>query len=485
MTAVKLKRLSFRYEGQQERTLDEADFELSFGEVALLSGCSGSGKSTLMSVICGIIPHVTTGEISGKAYVYGEDVGGMTMSEICRKVGVVLQNADAQIIQSIVEDEIAFGPENLGMSRDAIARSVERACKNMHLMPQWNTRTLSGGQKQRLITACTLAMNPRIIILDEPLANLDGEGAELLLTALKRLAAAGYAILIIEHRVDKVAPYADAVWHIENGKVSRVEDVAAYAENRAERIADECRLSPSQEKILSAKGVGFTAGKRNILSGVDLDVYRGERLLLLGENGSGKTTLTRLLARLYKPSSGRVDQYIDSSLGTRAGKKWFKRVGVVYQNPNYQLFMPTVKKEISYGAKDKDFAERTIRLFGLEGLADRHPQSLSEGQKRLVSVAAVCASAPDVLILDEPTVGQDYENLKRLVGLVNELHERTGNTVITVTHDVRCADALCDRAAIVRDGGIAEIGGKEVAEKFFSAASAISAKERKDGSDRV
>lgn len=467
MNAVKLKRLSFRYEGLKERTLDEVDFELSFGEVALLSGCSGSGKSTLMSVICGIIPHVTTGEISGKAYVCGEDVGGMTMSEICRKVGVVLQNADAQIIQSTVEDEIAFGPENLGMPRDAIADSIARACEKMHLMPQWNTRTLSGGQKQRLITACTLAMNPRIIILDEPLANLDGEGTKLLMTALKKLASAGYAILIIEHRVDKVSPYADVVWHIEKGKVVRVADVASYAENRSERIPDECKAVPSGETVLSAKEVSFAVGKNRILSHVDFDVHRGERLLLLGENGSGKTTLTRLLARLYKPSRGKVFQYIDSSLGTRAGKKWFKRVGVVYQNPNYQLFMPTVRKEIEFGAKDKAFAEKTLQTFGLGGLADRHPQSLSEGQKRLVSVAAVCASEPDVLILDEPTVGQDYANLKNLVGLVNELHERTGNTVITVTHDVRCADALCDRAAVVKNGRIAEIGGKEIAERFF------------------
>ena len=469
MNAVRIKKLSFGYPGQTERTLDKVDFSLDYGEIALLSGDSGCGKSTLLSVICGIIPHVVFGDISGKAYVDGEDIGGMTTAEICRKVGVVLQNADAQIIQNTVEDEIAFGCENFGMSREKISANVSRACAMMSLSPYWATRTLSGGQKQRLMTACTLATDQKIIVLDEPLANLDGEGAALLLGALKRLAAAGYAVLIAEHRVDKVAPYVDAVWHVGNGRVTRVPDKAAYIKERAEKIADTCALRPTSERLFTLENVGFAVGERDILSGADLDVFKGERLLILGENGCGKTTLTRLIAGLLKPTHGHIKQFIDKKFDKRRrGKKWFSRVGVVYQDPNYQLFMPTVEKEIAFGAKDKEFAAETARLFGLEKLLKRHPQSLSEGQKRLVTVAAVCASAPDVLILDEPTVGQDHKNLKRLAGIVNALHEKTGNTVITVTHDVRCADALCDRAAIVSGGRIAEVGGKEVAEKFFN-----------------
>ena len=468
MKAVEMKRISFRYEGQESKVLDAVDFELEFGKIALLSGSSGSGKSTLMSIICGIIPHIVTGAISGKAYVCGEDIGGMTMSEICRRVGVVLQNADAQIIQNTVEDEVAFGCENLGMSKEKISENIVRACNKMSLQPYWNTRTLSGGQKQRLITACTLAMNQKIIILDEPLANLDGEGAELLSFTLKKLAAQGYAVLIIEHRVDKVAAYADDIWHIEKGRISRVEDKKAYIENRAEIIKDESPSLQTKEVVIRAKNAGFSAGKRNILSGVNLDVYKGERLLVLGENGSGKTTLTRLLAGLNKPCEGEVEEYFSGKMKkVHANKKWFNKVGVVYQNPNYQLFMPTVEKEIMFGVKDKKFARETMKMFGLEKLAKRHPQSLSEGQKRLVSVAAVCARSPEILILDEPTVGQDYESLKRLTELVNRLHSKTGNTVITVTHDVRCADALCDRAVVVCDGKISGTGGKELVKEFF------------------
>lgn len=467
MNAVRLNRISFRYEGSRERTLNGADFELDYGEIALLSGASGSGKSTLMSIICGIIPHITTGEIYGKAYIDGEDVGGMTMAEINRKVGVVLQNADAQIIQNVVEDEIAFGCENLGMPREEIALNVGRACDKMHLSPVWDTRTLSGGQKQRLVTACTLAMDPKILILDEPLANLDGEGALILEKALRRLAANGYAVLVIEHRVDKVAPYADAIWHMENGRTEKVSDKSAYLSAREERIADVCAPATAGDVLIRAEKVGFRVKDRAILSDVDLEVYRGERLLLLGENGCGKTTLTRLLSGICKPTSGRIERCFDIRRGIFGFKKKRSDVGVVYQNPNYQLFMPTVEKEVAFGARDKAFAQKTIKLFGLERLADRHPQSLSEGQKRLVSVAAVCASAPRVLILDEPTVGQDHENLRRLVGLISALHSETGNTVITVTHDVRCADALCDRAAVVENGTLVTTGGKEIASRFF------------------
>lgn len=470
MRAVNLENVNFIYEGAKTKALDDVSFYLDYGRVTLLSGTSGSGKSTLMSVVCGIVPHVINGEITGKATVAGKDITKLRLSQICRLVGVVLQNADAQIIHNTVEDEVAFGCENFAMSAEQIKKSIEGACNFMELDPKWNTRTLSGGQKQKLITACTLATRQRIIILDEPLANLDKQGAKLLMQSLQKLATAGYAVLITEHRLDMVMKYVDDVWHMQEAKVCKVQDKEEYLKKQSVEIEDYKSYKDSNIPLFKVKDIAFRVANRDILKGVNFQMNKGDRLVILGENGCGKTTLSRIIARLQKPDSGSVEQFIDSKLGNiKPSKKWFKKVGIVYQNPNYQLFMPTVLKEIAFNAKSMQFAKQIMCDFGLQDLANRSPQSLSEGQKRLLSIACVCAGEPEVLILDEPTVGQDYEGLKRLIYLIAKYCEKTNVSIITVTHDKRCAKALCDKAILLKDGIITEYGGKELIDKYFKA----------------
>ena len=470
MSAITLKGVNFSYDGKTN-ILENTDFTAEYGEVALLSGHSGEGKSTLMYIVSGIIPNVNYGELSGEVMVGGESIKGRKMGDICRKVGVVLQNADEQIIQKIVEDEIAFGCENLAFPPEKIQKQIGIVCDLMKLDPQWKCRTLSGGQKQRLITASTLAMGQRIIILDEPLANLDKDGAKLLMGTLRSLAKAGYCILVIEHRLDMVLPYVDTVWHIGDKTVKKVEDKAAYLRAQTAKIEDACPAFAGAGLLFALDEVAFSVREREILRGVTLDIPKGGRTVLLGENGCGKTTLLRLIARLYKPTGGKITQYIGEKFKQKpkGSRAWFKRVGVVYQNPDYQLFMPTVRQEICFGAKSEAYAAEIAELFGLKYLWERHPQSLSEGQKRRVSIAAVAACAPEVLLLDEPTVGQDYEGLCRMVEILNRLHAETGNTMITITHDVRCAEALCDRAYLIEGGVAARAGGKELVRAYFSA----------------
>lgn len=379
-----------------------------------------------------------------------------------------MQNADSQIIHKIVEDEIAFGCENFAIPTDKIDAQIDRVCAIMGLDKSMQTRTLSGGQKQRLITASTLATGQKILILDEPLANLDIAGATELMNTLRALAGVGYAVLVVEHRLDMVLPFVDTVWNIRAGVVTKVENKQEYLLSQTVTIEDNSDSHEKGNVLFSLNHVAFSVKKRDILKDVNFDIYSGERLLLLGENGCGKTTILRLLARLYKPTSGNIERTLDPKFGKRKkGKKWFKSVGVVYQNPNYQLFMPTVEQEIAFNAVSKDYAEEMLKLFGLEHLRKRHPQSLSEGQKRRVSIAAVAAGNPKVLLLDEPTVGQDYKGLCELVKILDELHDKSGNTMITITHDMRCAEALCDRAVIIADGVVAEQGGKELAHKYF------------------
>lgn len=464
MKAIQLKKVSFSYDGFNEFVLKDVDFSVEYGEVALLSGFSGEGKSTLLHIVSGIIPNIVTGQITGEVLIDGKSTAGQKLSVVCRKVGVVLQNADSQIIHKIVGDEIAFGCENFAIPADKIGAQIDRVCALMGLDKTAQTRTLSGGQKQRLITASTLATGQKILILDEPLANLDIAGATELMNTLRALAGAGYAVLVVEHRLDMVLPFVDSVWNIRAGMVKKVENKRDYLFSQTVTIGDNSESHERGDELFSVDHVGFSVKKKEILKDCHFKVYAGERLLLLGENGCGKTTLLRLLARLYKPTSGGIE----SALGIKGrGKKWFQAVGVVYQNPNYQLFMPTVEQEISFNAASKEYAEELLKLFGLEHLRTRHPQSLSEGQKRRVSIAAVAAQCPKVLLLDEPTVGQDYQGLCELVKILDELHDKSGNTMITVTHDMRCAEALCDRTVIIEGGKVKEQGGKELAHEYF------------------
>ena len=468
MNAIELKNVNFSYDGKT-RILENVNIALNYGEVNLVSGHSGEGKSTLLYIISGIIPNITDGKLSGEVLLNGEEIKGKRLGEVCRKVGVVLQNADEQIIQKTVEDEIAFGCENLAFSPEKISKQIDTVCRLMKLDQSWQSRKLSGGQKQRLITASTLAMGQKIVILDEPLANLDTAGAEMLMSTLKSLAKAGYCIIVIEHRLDVVLPFVDKVFHVGNKSVNKITDRENYLKEQSTEIEDACSTFSGTLPVFSLSDVAFSVKERDILNGVSFDILKGSRAVLLGENGCGKTTLLRLISRLEKPTRGVIMQNIDDKFGqkNKQSKKWYQKVGVVYQNPDYQLFMPTVEKEIKFGAKSHEYADEIAEKFGVKQLYARHPQSLSEGQKRRVSIAAVVATDPEVLILDEPTVGQDYKGLCEMVEVLNRIHEETHNTMITVTHDCRCAAALCDRAVWIENGTVRHAGGKEQISAFF------------------
>lgn len=461
--AIRLKEVSFKYDSAKENVLENINLTVEYGETVLLSGVSGEGKSTLLSIINGVIPFVNSGEFSGNVEIDGKDVTKLKISERSKLIGTVLQNADEQIIYDLVNEEIAFGCENLNIASEEIDRRIERFTTLMQIEKNAKTKTLSGGQKQRLITASTLAMEQKIIILDEPLANLDTHTAHILLKALRNLANSGYAVLIVEHRLDVVKNYIDKVMRIENKQLFTSTDINDL--NSGIKTIPHADGSLPGEVLIKGKKLFFAAGDRNIIDGLDIEIRAGERIVLLGENGCGKTTLMRMLARLNKPNDGALSQTITKS--KKANSKWFSKVGYVYQNPTYQLFMPTLLSEISFKAKSEEIAREMINAFGLSGLEQRHPQSLSEGQKRRASIAAVCASEPTVLFLDEPTVGQDYENLCKTVETVNKINKNLGTAIVTVTHDKRCAGALADRVLIMENGKISRQGDYRLANEFL------------------
>ena len=460
MKAVELKNIYFRYKGFKEIILKNVNMEALYGEITLLAGMSGSGKSTILNLITGIIPNIIKGDIKGEILINNENVIGKSISEISKMVGVVLQNADSQIIMPHVEEEIALGLENINMERENIKNKINEICNILSLNKNAKSKTLSGGEKQRLMSGAILAMGQKIIILDEPLANIDKVGAKILLDALKELKNNGYAIIIIEHRLDMLIKCIDKIYDIKNGILNEIDNINKYLEDEKNIIKDNGIKIESNEKIYEVNNLIYRIKDKTIINNISFDIKAGERVLILGENGKGKTTLVRLLSKMIKPTGGVIKQYI-----TNKKRNWFNEIGIVYQNPNYELFMPTVEKEIIYNAKSKELAYELLNKFDLEKYKNRHPLSLSEGEKRKLTVALVLARLPKVLFLDEPTVGQDYDNLLNMINIINEFRNKYKTTIITISHDIRCANSLCDKC-IILDNEL-KIGNKELIDEFF------------------
>ena len=465
---VETRNLSFSYENGI-KILDKVNFKINKGEFVLLTGQSGEGKSTLIFLLNGIIPNLIYGKKEGDILINEKNISGKTAGELAREVGIVLQNADHQIVEKYVEDELAFGGENLGFKKETIQYKIDLITKLMKINPNAKCHELSGGQKQKLITGSTLLMGQKILILDEPLANLDLNSSIELLNLLKSLSCNGYTIIVSEHRIDLILKYADRILAIKDKKVVETSKESIIFEQKSNIIQCENLEKPCKTQLFSLKNAFFKIKNNLILEDVSLEIFRGEKVLLLGENGVGKTTLMRILGGLNKLKIGEYSHdLIKEKRHIKIGSsKWFKKVGIVYQNPNYQLFMNTVLKEIYFNCYSKEYADYIISLFNLKNLLSRHPQSLSEGQKRKVSIAAILAMKPDVLLLDEPTVGQDYNSLKSLIEIINKIHKETNNTIISVTHDIRCASALCDKAVWLKDKKICKIGDKSVIDDYF------------------
>ena len=451
--ALEMRDVSFSYDGETP-VLEHLNLCLPYGQLTVLQGLSGCGKTTLISILNGVIPNLQPGHLTGEIALDGEIINGWSVARRARHLGSVLQNADDQIVHDRVDDEIAFGCENLCMPPEEIETRVAEALRATHLKPERSTRKLSGGQKQRLIMACAFAMGQKTLLLDEPLANLDREGAVRLLRMLKRQAEEGAAVLLVEHRLDMVLPFADAVYTLRDGHLQKEKDPARLLAESDEIIPYDGKPLTGEKRLIALKDVDYTVRGIDVLRNVTMEVREGERLTLLGPNGCGKTTLLKVLARLLDPSAGGYEQRVIASQRVHPMPEWFRKAGFIYQDPSCQLFMPTLRQEIGRNAASRERAERMIDLFGLSGLEERHPQSLSEGQKRRAGVAAVCASDPKVLFLDEPTVGQDFFHLRQMVDALRTLQKESGCAIVTVTHDKRCKEALSDRRLIMKMGRI-------------------------------
>ena len=484
-----LQNLSFRYHSRTVPAIRNINLSLEPGQIMLLAGSSGCGKTTLMRCINGLIPHSYRGEMSGEVLIHGQSVRGMSLSQISKNVGTLLQDPERQILGTYVLNEVCFGLESLGMSREEMLPIAHRALERLHILHLKDKETFftSGGEKQKVALAGVLAMEPNILLLDEPLASLDPASAHEALQAFRELADEGLSIMIVEHRVEDVLSInPEKVVYMDDGEITYSGDVAGLLEAvdysriklPANVIARRAKgkpfpvfkptvaqLDPNSEPLVSFQDVRFQYKEDTpeVLHGINMDVRAGEVIAILGHNGSGKTTTVKHALGLLKPTTGKVLlEGKDSKKNTIAQAA--KTIGYVFQSPTQMLFASTVREELSYGPENLKFSKEevaanvdwAIETVHLEAELPTPPLALSFGQQKRVSIASVLSMRSRVLMMDEPTAGQDYWNYQSFMDTI--LQTPGFDAIIFITHDLDLALIYANRVIVLYGGEIVADG---------------------------
>ena len=472
----------WRHAGRKNAALSGVDLDIAPGERVLVLGPSGSGKSTLMGGLAGLLGGAEEGDATGTL-----TVDGVAPAEARGRVGLLMQDPEAQVVLARVGDDVAFGMENLGVAREEIWPRVENSLEAVGLsVPlDHSTTELSGGQKQRLALASILAMGPGLLLLDEPTANLDPSGvAEVRAAVEKVVERTGATVVVVEHRVDVWASLVDRVIVVADGAIAAdgpLDEVLAQqgdalrergiwlpGDDVAAEVGPAPKVPPASSESLEggARGTtpitrvtGLTIGydaSAPVRSGIDLTIERGVSTCIVGANGAGKSTFALTLAGLLPPLAGTVEvETADGTVGDPhewSSKQLLGRMSMVFQEPEYQFLAATVAEELAIGPRaagmtDEEIAplvDEHLEALGLTKLARANPMTLSGGEKRRLSVATALISAPELLILDEPTFGQDRGTWLGLVRLLRAALTR-GVTLVSITHDPAFVAAMGQR----------------------------------------
>jgi len=492
---IKLKNLTFTYPNRHSPALRQINLHIRESDFVLLVGASGSGKSTLLRCLNGLVPHFSGGIVSGQISVNGLNPIEATPQVMSHHVGFVFQDPEAQFVMDSVEDEIAFALENAAFSRQEMRIRVEEVLDLLNLVCL-RTRpleSLSGGEKQRVAIAATLALRPKLLILDEPTSQLDPKSAEDVLQALVRLNHdLGLTILLAEHRLERVLPYIDSLLYLPVGgaplRYGNPGDILAEIElvpplislgkvlnwqplpltiKEGRRFAHSwLQLSPAPIQLppivatpyLVARRLRVSYGQQQILCGLDIFVRAGEILALMGRNGAGKSTLLKSLIGLCPVQKGEIwlngNNIVGQSVATIA-----QQVGYLPQDPNALLFADTVQDEFEISLRnhgrliDKDRLQELLDVLGLANKSTAYPRDLSVGERQRVALGAIMVTKPKVLLLDEPTRGLDYPAKRRLSRLLRQWRDE-GLAILLVTHDVEFAVQLANRVILMSQGEI-------------------------------
>jgi len=505
-TAVKVRGLKFKYQRGKDFALNGIDFNLAKGEAVGLAGKSGAGKSTLLFCMNRIVPNFYSGDFSGEVQIFSENISTKQTYQLASQVGLVLQDFESQLFSTRAELDVAFGLENLGVPRKEMAERIESALRavGMESFRNRDPESLSGGEKQRLAIASILALSPGIILFDEAFTDLDPLGREQVREVIKKLRAKGISIIIVDYEPESLL-LAERLLILENGKI--IEDAPSqkifsdldlllkngirapemaelfhglklspieFEPERAYRIIQEkgFRLKPEVleefkkadaekeqargEVIIKVEGLEHTYPNGNqALSGIELEIKRGDFLAIIGQNGSGKTTLVKHLNGLLKPTKGSVYFYgkeVKPEMVSDLGRE----VGYVFQNPDHQIFSSRVFDEVAFAPRNYGFSEKQVKdrvadalsLVGLSGREDENPFLMTKGERQRLAIASVLSASPQVLVFDEPTTGLDYQEQLKIMDLLKTLNQQ-GKTIIIITHTLWLPARYATRAIVM------------------------------------
>jgi len=494
MNAIEVKNLEVIYQGRASPSLKVDEFFVEEGESVLIVGKSGSGKSTLVNVFNGVIPNMITADVKGEVSVFGKDPRKTPIHELSRYIGTVLQDPEMQTFNYTVEDEIAFGPENLMLNEEEIRKRVENSAKiaGVYHLLDHDIITLSGGELQRSVIASVLAMEPKALILDEPTSNIDPRGTAQIFNLIKFFKDEKRTLIIVEHKLERVLPYVDRVVLVDKGKlvfdISKDELVdksdilfdagvevpdyypymKKYGTLSSYKYIPPERLESKGEEILYAKAKVITKKERKVLVDAEISLKKGEIVALMGNNGAGKSTLLKAIMGILDDKKLQTELKLVFKGKDISKSKMMERgsyIAYLPQNFDVMLVKRTVEDEVSLSMKNmKKFSRKRLdeilKMFSLYDIRKEDPLLLSMGQRRRVAMASVIASGADVIMMDEPTSGQDWYHRYMLGKEVQELRNK-GFTFLIVTHDSRFVDKFCDRVLVMKDGKIVANGKPE------------------------
>lgn len=468
---LEIKNLCLKFP-EDKIVFENVNFSIEKNTINLITGKSGCGKSSLLMCLSRVIPETVEGVMSGEIIYNGYNIEHNNAEEISGEIAYMFQDPDSQLCTFTVEDEIAFGLENLNVEQEKMEEIIDEILDlvGIKYLKYASLNKISGGEKQKVALASILALDPDLILMDEPTANLDPISTIQIVELIKKLRDdMGKTIIIIEHNIDDFKDVIDKVIELNDKKTSdlKVDNFIEQYHNNS-KYPKRQHTNLGNETVLDVQNLSYSYDEgKNVIDNVNFSLYKGEIAALVGHNGAGKSTLSKLLIGFIKASKGEI-LLKEQNIYNMNVKEIGDHMGLVFQNPEHQFIKMTVEKELSLslevrGNSEDVVKEKTdnyLKEFNLINNRESNPFTLSQGQKRRLSTASMMINGQPILILDEPTYGQDRENLIKLIDLLYQIN-KSGTSILIITHDMDMVERCCDKLIYLNKGQV-EYCGRDV-----------------------